>query len=254
MKKDRMGMFVLAAACIAGLAACHGTRELSDLQLTQLLRTERASATDPRAPLDARAVNCLKAWSGDAALTGGLEPASTSEAAKTACKQRIDGWIADAGRNPDKLRFDELSAPPSVRRAAALLVDHRSVATLPSAGDRPPAALMPARPAPMPPPSNSSRTVEAIDVADATAAVNELDSLCQQAKQLAASGDSAQPLARYANYCGKRVEQMRTRITVAANSGNERQVKAVTENAQRVLAVGRQLAAGKQGNAAVKDQ
>lgn len=254
MKKDRMGMFVLAAACIAGLAACHGTRELSDLQLTQLLRTERASATDPRAPLDAGAVNCLKAWSGDANLTGGLQPASTSEAAKTACKQRIDGWIADAGRNPDKVRFDELAAPPSVRRAEALMIDHRSIAALPSGSDRPPAALMPAKPAPMPPPLNSTGTVGAIDVADATAAVNELDALCQQAKQQAASQDPAQPLARYAGYCDKRVQQLRSRITVAANSGNERQVKVVTENAQRVLAVGRQLATGKQGNAAVKDQ
>jgi hypothetical protein len=253
MKKDRIGMFVLAGACIAGLAACHGTRELSDVQLTQLLRTERASATDPRAPLDAGAVDCLKAWSGDANLTGGLQPASSSEAAKTACKQRIDGWIADASRNPDKVRFDELSAPPSVRRAEALLIDHRAVAAMPSANDRPPAALMPAKPVAMPPP-NPTGTVGAIDVADATAAVDELDSLCQQAKQAAASGDSAQPLARYANYCDKRVQQMRQRITAAANSGNERQVKAVTENAQRVLAVGRQLATGKQGNAAVKDQ
>lgn len=254
MKKDRLGLIVLAAGCIAGLAACSKTRELSDIQLTQLLRTERAAATNPRAPLDAGAIDCLKAWSGDAALAGGLPPASTSEAAKTACKQRIDGWIADAGRNPDKVRFDELSAPPSVRRAEALLIDHRSVAAMPSGNDRPPTALMPAKPVATPPPPNPNGAVGAIDIADATAAVNELDSLCQQAKQQAATGDSAQPLARYAAYCDKRVEQLRSRITAAANSGNERQVKVVTENAQRVLAVGRQLASGKQGNAAVKDQ
>ena len=57
MKIDRMSkVVVLAAACIAGLAACDRARDLSDVQLTQLLRAERASAQDPRAPLDSSAV------------------------------------------------------------------------------------------------------------------------------------------------------------------------------------------------------
>jgi len=238
MKMDRMGSVVLAAACIAGLAGCDRAREVSDVQLTQLLRSERASAQDPRAPLDPAAVDCLRAWSGDAELAKTLQPASSGDAAKQSCKPKIDAWIADANRNPDKFRFEDVSAPPTVRRAVDLLGEHRSVAAhLPSAADKPPAALMPPRAAPTPVPAGP------VDLSAATAAVDELDGLCQKAKQAAASGTTSQPIARYASYCENRISQMRTRITMVAQHGDAKQAQVVTDNAQRVLEVGRQLAA-----------
>ena len=118
MKMDRMGSVVLAAACIAGLAGCDRAREVSDVQLTQLLRSERASAQDPRAPLDPAAVDCLRAWSGDAELAKTLQPAASGDAAKQSCKPKIDAWIADANRNPDKvpLRRRERPADRAPRR------------------------------------------------------------------------------------------------------------------------------------------
>lgn len=237
MKMDRMGSVVLAAACIAGLAGCDRARELSDVQLTQLLRVERASAQDPRAPLDPAAVDCLRAWSGDAELAKTLQPASSGDLAKQACKPKIDAWIADATRNPDKVRFEDVSAPPTVRRAIALQAEHRALAVqLPSAADKPPAALMPQRAAPAVPSGP-------IDLSAATSAVDELDGLCQKAKQAAASGDTSQPIARYASYCENRISQMRTRISMVAQHGDAKQAQIVTDNAQRVLEVGRQLAA-----------
>jgi porphobilinogen deaminase len=82
-----------------------------------------------------------------------------------------------------------------------------------------------------------------IDLSAATAAVDELDGLCQKAKEAAASGTSNQPIARYASYCENRISQMRTRITMVAQHGDAKQAQVVTDNAQRVLEVGRQLAA-----------
>jgi len=239
MKIDRMSkVVVLAAACIAGLAACDRARDVSDVQLTQLLRAERASAQDPRAPLDSSAVDCLRAWSGDADLAKTLPPAASDEAAKKACKPKVDAWIADANRNPDKFRFQDVSAPPTVKRAVALLAEHRSVASnMPSATDKPPAALM--RPTAPAAPVDTGP----IDLSAATAALDELDGLCQKAKEAAASGATNQPIARYASYCENRISQMRTRVSMVAQHGDAKQAKMVTDNAQRVLEVGRQLAA-----------
>jgi hypothetical protein len=243
MKMDRMSMgkWVLATACIAGLAGCDRARDVSDVQLTQLLRAERASPQDPRAPLDPSAVDCLRAWSGDADLAKTLQPAAADEAAKTACKPKIEAWLADANRNPGKFAFKDVSAPPTVKRAVALLAEHRSVAAnMPSATDKPPAALMrPATPAAVPAPADPGP----VDLSAATAALDELDGLCQKAKQAAASGATNQPIARYASYCENRISQMRTRVQMVAAHGDAKQAKMVTDNAQRVLEVGRQLAA-----------
>ncbi len=103
MNMHRIAVAALAAASFAGLAACHGARTPSDAELTQLLHSERAPPNDPQAPLDAAAVDCLRAWSGDVELNAALPPSASGEAIKTSCRQRLDGWIADATRNPDKI-------------------------------------------------------------------------------------------------------------------------------------------------------
>jgi hypothetical protein len=236
MNTDSIAVVALAAACIGGMTACNRTHTLNDVQLTQLLHSERSSATDPRAPLDPPAVECLRAWSGDIELSGALSPAATSEAGKTACRQRIDGWIADATRNPDKVRFEDASAPASVRRAVALLADHRQAFAprLPSAMDKPPAALVGNAP---PTPADTGP----VDLTAAVAAVNELDSLCRKAKQAAASGDTTQPISRYASFCDKRIEQLRTRMSMIQHNGNARQAQMLSDNVQRTLEMAQQI-------------
>jgi hypothetical protein len=113
-------MVILGAASLLGLAAC-GTRVPTNEQLTRLLHEDAAAVNDPQARLDALAVNCLRTWSGDAKLTQDLPPSALAAPAKGKCRSRIDGWIADAARNPDRLEFDDVSAPGAVQRAMALL-------------------------------------------------------------------------------------------------------------------------------------
>jgi hypothetical protein len=234
----RIGMAALAATCVAGMVACHRTREFADAQLTRLLRTQTASADDPRAPLDGSAVDCLRAWSGDADLAKNLPPMALEDAAKKTCRPKIDGWLADATRNPDKIAFDDLIVPATVRQATALLNQHRATVNLPGAMNRPPAALMPpqAMPAPAADPNAPA------DLNAATAAVDDLDSLCREANKAAASGQAV-PIARYANFCEKRVEQLRRRIATLQTSDNvnPKEVQMLTQNAQRMVAVGRRL-------------
>lgn len=242
MTFSRIAIVALGAAGL-GLSACHGSGTPSDTQLTQLLHSERATPSDPKAPLDMAAVNCLRAWSGDVELTASLPPSASGDAVKQACKTRVDGWIADAGRNPDKLAFEDVSKPPAVKRAMALLAEHQPLNAmapkLPSANEPPPSAMMPGANAP-----NAPAASGPVDLTEAIAAVDELDGLCQKAKQAAATADNTQPLARYASYCDKRIEQMRQRISMLQQRGNPQQAKMMTDNVKRTLEVGRKLAQG----------
>jgi len=243
MNGNRMGIAVVAA-CVLGLGACNRTRDVSDTELTTLLRVERASATDPKAPLDAGAINCLRAWSGDADLIKELQPASAGEAAKASCKPKIDGWLADATRNPDKLSFKDVSAPPAVRRAAVLLGEHQPTqltGELPSKTAAPPAAMMPA-------PPHAPLATNSPALGTAVSTINELDDLCTRAKQQgAAGGPNAQTVTRYANYCQQSVLRLRSRVTALEASGDPKQAQALADNAQRLLDVGRRLEAQQSG-------
>jgi hypothetical protein len=233
----RTGALAVAALAAAALAACHHAKAPTDAQLTSLLRTQSSLPTDPRAPIDPAAVECLRAWSGDADLAKPLS-GMWNDAVKQNCKKRIDGWIADATRNPDELSFADLSAPPTVRQAAALMQQHRGVAALPSTTDQPPAMMMrqnPAAPAPTLPKGP-------VDVTAATAGLGELDGLCKQAKDAAATGGTT-PIARYATMCERRIAQLRERVNqLATNGGTSREAEMVNDNVHRMVMFGRQLA------------
>jgi len=228
----------LAVTALAGtLAACHHAKAPTDAELTSLLRIQNSQPTDPRAPIDPSAVDCLRAWSGDADLAKPLS-ASWTDATKKTCRQRIDGWIADAVRNPDKLAFEDVSAPPAVRQAIALLQQHRATGALPARTDQPPPMMTrqtPAAPAPVLPKGP-------VDVSSATAGLNELDGLCKQAKDAAAGGSTA-PIARYAPMCDRRIAQMRERANeLQKNGGTTREAEMLNDNVRRMLVFGRQLA------------
>jgi hypothetical protein len=239
MKGNRItACALLAIACGALLTACNFSDVPSDLQLKRLLHGERAAATDPDPALDVAAVKCLRAWSGDVELTAALPPSLTDEAGKTACRQRIDAWIADATRNPDKLRFEDVSAPPSVKRLTALLAEQRGNESdhAPSANDRPPpmamkGSAMPAAPA------------EPVDMTAAIAAVGELEHLCQTMKDTVARGGASQSAIAYAGYCDKRIALLRTRISTIQQQGNATQAQIMTTSVQRTLDVARQISA-----------
>jgi hypothetical protein len=236
----RIGVIGVAALAVGTLAACHHAKTATDAQLTKLLRSERAQPNDPRAPIDPGAVGCLRAWSGDADLAKPLPPAAVSDATKAACRKKLDDWIADATRNPDKFAFDDVSAPATVRQAIALLEQHRATAALPMPGDRPPAAMMGQNPVAPPPVVLPKGPV---DVSAATAGVSELDGLCKQAKDAAAAGSTA-PIVRYAPMCDRRIAQLRDRISeLSANGGTSREAEMLNDNVRRMLVFGRQLAA-----------
>jgi hypothetical protein len=233
-----------AAVALGGLAACHHEKPLTDAQLTRLLHSEHAAAADANAPLDFAAVNCLRAWSGDAELAKTLAPISTSEAAKSSCKVRIEGWIQDALRNPDHIAFADVSAPDVVRRVVALQEQHRPTAMAPMAGDLPPAAMTKrAAPPSTLSPAAMSALNHPVNLDTANAGIKELDGLCQQAKD-AKAGNTGSPLANYASMCGDRIQRLRDRATeLAAGGGNSREVEMLNDNIRRMLVAGRRLAA-----------
>lgn len=234
MNQDRIALVALAMACMATMTACNRTHTPTDAELTQLLHVERAAAADLQAPLDPAAINCLRAWSGDVELTATLPPITVGEAAKKMCRQRLDGWIADAARNPYKLKFEDVSAPPAVRRAVALQTERRGMAKapMPSMGDRPPPGLVAPNAAPPGAPVDLTATI---------AAVGELDGYCQKAKQAAAGSETTQPIARYASFCDKRIEQLRMRIAMIQQNGNAQQAQMISNNVQRTLEMARQM-------------
>lgn len=239
MKQHRIAVAALAALSIGALGACHHARELTDAQLTQLLHAQAASPTDPSAPLDPMAVNCLRAWSGDVELTAAMPP--SAQTMKDMCKPRVESWIGDASRNPDKITFAEASSPPSVRRAMALLAAHRgSAMRMPNGQDRPPAALMQQTPSAAPNAQPATPSAPP-DLTVATDTVNQLDGYCQKAKQAAASGTTEQTIARYASYCDKRIEQLRMRISALQQNGTPQQVQMLTTNVQRTLDMAKQI-------------
>jgi hypothetical protein len=237
----RIGVLAAAALAAGTLAACHRAAAPTDAQLTNLLRVPSAQPNDPRAPLDTVSVDCLRAWSGDADLAKGLSAGMGSETIKKTCRQRVDNWIADASRNPDKLAFADVSTPAAVRQAMALLQQHRGSATaVPSKGDQPPPMMMrqgaaSGAPAPMLPKGP-------VDMSSAARELTELDGLCRQAKDAAAAKSTA-PMARYAPMCDRRIAQLRERVTqLQANGGTTREAELVSDNVHRMLTFGRKLA------------
>jgi hypothetical protein len=126
-----------------------------------------------------------------------------------------------------------VSAPPAVRRAIALQGEHRGTASapMPSPKDQPPPGLMSPNAAPAAP----------VDLTATLASVQELDGYCQKAKQIAANGETSQPIARYASFCDKRIEQLRARIAMIQQNGNAQQAQMISNNVQRTLEMARQM-------------
>ena len=228
---------LLAAACVLGLSAC-STRELNDAQLTQLLRRDGAAATDANAPLDTAAVTCLRVWSGDVELASGLPTGAGGDDAKNKCRLRLDGWLADATRNPGKFAFKDVSAPPTVRRAVALLAAHVPAPPLPSRSE-PPAELTAARPPAPPPPSGQVAELGApgLDLSRA-------ESLCQRAQVVAQTQPPDSSLRRFADYCGGKLGDLRgSMLAYHAHNASAERMDALANDARNLANVAEQLIA-----------
>jgi len=203
MKKS----LLLMTACV--LAAC-SARVPTDAELATLLRRENAPATDPKAPLDAAAVQCLRSWSGDASLTADLPPTALAAATKGRCRSTIDGWIADSRRNPAKLDFAQVSTPAAVNRAMALLAERSPEAV--QAPATPAAPVAKAAPQPRPEPGPAP---------EIEATLAQAQDLCTRVKAFVMTNQSDVRLNRFAEYCSTTQPAMtRNRVDRMKASGD----------------------------------
>jgi hypothetical protein len=210
-----MNKFVLTTlACAIGAVACSHLREPSDTQLATLLRSERAQPTDANALLDASAIDCLRAWSGDAELAKNLAPRFATEEGKKGCRAQLDTWIVDPARNPDKFAFADISASKTVHRAIDLQTARRTAMLANPASHQIPAALI--RPAAPQAPRAPDPTV---DLGAAGMELKDAETLCQQTQQAAATAGASPGLTGYARYCSGNLRQLRTSMEQAAHSG-----------------------------------
>lgn len=207
---------LLALLCVFGAAACSHLREPTDAQLATLLRSERAAPTDASALLDGRAIECLRAWSGDKELLKGLPVRVAGEDGQKECRGNLDGWIADASRNPDKFSFADVSAPKVVRRAMTLEEARRVAAAADPARHQIPAAL--GRTSALSAPKPLATPDPAVDLGAAGARLAEAEALCLQAQKAAATPEHKQ-MKRFADYCSGNLRNLRTSMEQSARSG-----------------------------------
>lgn len=224
----------VAIACAIGASACSGTREPNDAQLAALLRSERADPADANAPLDALAVECLRAWSDDEQLMKNLPARTAGEDGRKNCRSKLDGWIADAKRNPDKFTFADLSAPKTVKKAIQLLAA-RSVAALGSSASVPKALTRGA-------PTSTYHAPEAAPpgLGAAGAKLQEAEGLCQQVAEKATT-DANPQLARYAKFCSATLGGVRTKMEQLARNGNSEAVETLGTQAEGMSRTARKL-------------
>lgn len=200
--------------CTLALAACSPPRVPDDAQLATLLQRSEVRAAD-RSSIDALAVGCLRAWSGDAELARGLSVLIAGEDGRKRCRARLDEWLADAQRNPAQFTFDEVSTPEVARRAMDLLATP-TPATLKPGTDEVPAALR--RPGPVAKPRPADPNV---DLGAAGAELAEAEALCTQAAQAGGAPGANNALQRFSQYCGRSLQRLRTSMESAARAGRK---------------------------------
>lgn len=234
--------FPVAVACVAGISACTNLREPTDAQLTTFLRNEHSPVARVNASLDSSAIDCLRAWSGDAELLKGLSVRFAGEDGKKACRTTLDGWIANSARNPDKFSFAEMSTPDTVRHAIALQ-GASAVAAISESSAIPPSLMRPqAPPAPMRQPDAS------VDLGVAGTKLKEAETLCVQAQQAAAAPDANKRLKSFSTFCSSNLSRLRTTLEQSARSGQtSAKLDELATSATNVANIARNLlAAGKQ--------
>jgi hypothetical protein len=218
-------------ACAIATAACTPSplRMPTDAQLTQLLHSERAAPNDPKAPIDRLALDCLRAWSGNAELMRDLSKALVDDAGRKDCRARVDGFIKDATRNPDHVTFDEVSAEPAVQRVVALARDHAPPP--PNAVTRP-IASAPLPGSPIPPVQPAPSTV---DLGVAGTDLQDAEDQCHKAQVAAGAADASAPVKGFAKFCGRSLVRLRTNMeTMKRNGADDERMRATSQSARNL--------------------
>ena len=235
-----MNKLVLTAiACTIGATACTQVRQPTDAQLATLLHVERAAATDVKAQLDTNAIECLRGWSGDAALLKGLAVRFAGEEGRKECRVRLDQWLNDSTRNSDKFSFGDISTPKTVRQAITLQAARAAAAMADQAGRPIPSALSQAGAPQAPRAADSS-----VDLGAAGARLKEAETLCQQVQQGAAAAGANPKLAGYANFCGGNLSKLRRTMEQAARlDGSAEKLESLAASADNLANAARKLLA-----------
>lgn len=225
------------------VAGCAKQRVPEDFQLRALLQREDAKAAGNQA-LDAQAVGCLRAWSGDAELAKGLTVLVAGEDGRKRCHDRMQGWLADSSRNPAKFTFEEVSTPDVARRAKALLDAQAGEVRAPGSGSvpealrKPVAVVKPRAPDP------------SVNLGAAGAELAEAETLCTQAaeKAQADGGGPRSALQRFAGYCGNRLQKLRATMEAAAKAGRKpEELEPYASSARGLATTARELLAAPPG-------
>ena len=233
--------FPVTMGCMAALTACSHTREPTDAQLATLLRNDHPTMPRAHAPLDASAVDCLRAWSGDPELLKGLAVRFAGEDGKKACRTTLDGWIANPARNPDTFAFADISTPKTVRRIVAL----QGVPAVAVPGDLanspiPPALLRPAGQPQALRPGDPS-----VDLGVAGAKLTEAETLCTQTQQASAAAAADTRLKNFSSFCNGNLRRLRMTMEQAARSGqSSEQLETLATSATNIANIARNLLAG----------
>ncbi|MDR2013953.1 MAG: hypothetical protein LBQ20_13200 [Rhodanobacter sp.] len=232
-----MNKLVFAAAiCTVGLGACSQLREPTDQQLTSLLRVDAVTAGGS-ALLDSEAIDCLRALSGDKDLLKGLSAHIAGETGMKSCRTRLEGMVAEATRNPAKLRLADFSAPKIVRRAMALQVSRMNARV-----EQPPApvaAIPPPDAAPDPiPVSAPTAPVSNVDMGSSSATLKNAEDLCGQAKEAAAQADATSDLKNFAASCAANIGMIRTYMQRAANNNDSERLGNLTSSVENIIKAG----------------
>ncbi|MGN6520572.1 MAG: hypothetical protein ACTHK2_14205 [Dokdonella sp.] len=231
---------LLAIACALGVAACAQSRMPTDEQITQLLRSERAAPTDPKAPLDRAALDCLRAWSGNAELKQGLALSLVDDAGRKDCRVRVDGFLADATRNASKLAFADVSSEAAVRRAVELAREHAPPP--PKTVTRPIAGAPAAAPPMVAPPAQAS-----VDLGSYGMDLQDAEEQCRKVQEAAGKADASASVKRFAQYCGGSLAKMRSTLeTMKRNGASEERMNGTVQGARNMANNARNLLAGAQ--------
>jgi hypothetical protein len=205
--------------------------------LVTLLKRADATASGNDA-VDAQAVGCLRAWSGDAELAKGLSVLVAGEDGRKRCRERLDGWLADATRNPAKFTFEEVSTPDVARRAMTLLGAGGVAAPRPGSSEIP-AALRKPVPIAKPRPADPS-----VDLGAVGAELAEAEALCQQAAQAASAPDASSKVRRFAPYCSQSLSRLRASMeAVSKKGGTPAQLEGYASNARNLARTAREILA-----------
>ena len=223
-------------ACALGVTACSHLREPTDGQLISLLRSPAADATDANALLDSKAVDCMRAWSGNDKLLRNLPVGAVSVEGKKVCHEKLDSALADSVRNPAKFDFAELTAPKVVTRAIELQEARRMAALANPAAHVPPAALThkPVVSTPFVPQKSTVFLGAAGDRLD------QAEMLCQKVQQAATQPKAGASIRSLAPFCVANLKRLRSAMQQSATNGQgDKRLDAIARSADSIAAAAR---------------